>query len=83
MDERLNYQTPIREVRFYFRLEVKEGAICTFAYSLDGKNFKPFGKSFNALPGKWIGAKMGLFILNKKTDSRRSWMDVDWFRVNK
>ncbi|MDR1121748.1 MAG: glycoside hydrolase 43 family protein [Dysgonamonadaceae bacterium] len=75
------YQTPVDEVTVYFRLTVKEGAVCTFSYSHDGKDFHSFGKPFPARQGKWIGAKMGFFIMNKETDSERSWVDVDWFRV--
>jgi hypothetical protein len=79
----LNYQTPIDEVLFYFRLTVEEGAMCTFSYSVDGREFYPFGEPFQARQGKWIGAKMGLFILNKTAGTSRSWVDIDWFRVEK
>lgn len=83
INNRLNYQTPIHEILFYFWLEVKEGALCTFFYSVDGKKFYPFGEPFQARQGKWIGTKMGLFILNKTVGTSRSWADIDWFRVEK
>jgi beta-xylosidase len=83
IDKRLNYQTPVDEVLFYFRLAVEEGALCTFSYSVDGKEFYPFGEPFQARQGKWIGAKMGFFILNKTAGTSRSWADIDWFRVEK
>jgi hypothetical protein len=62
---------------------VKEGGICSFSYSTDGRKFKESGMRFNARRGKWIGAKMGMFILNKTPGSERSWVDLDWFRVEK
>jgi beta-xylosidase len=76
IDKRLNYQTPIDKVLFYYRLTVEEGALCTFSYSVDGKEFYPFGEPFQARHGKWIGAKMGLFILNKTAGTSRSWVDI-------
>ncbi|MDR1526646.1 MAG: glycoside hydrolase 43 family protein [Dysgonamonadaceae bacterium] len=83
IDKRRNYQTPVHEVVFYFRVDVKEGALCTFSYSVDGKEFYPFGEPFQARQGKWIGAKMGFFIMNKTAGTSRSWADIDWFRVKK
>jgi beta-xylosidase len=81
INKRLNYRTPVHEVLFYFRMEVKEGALCKFSYSTDGKTFYPFGESFQARQGKWIGAKTGLFILNKTAGTSRSWADIDWYRI--
>jgi beta-xylosidase len=83
INKRLNHQTPVHEVLIYFRMEAKEGALCTFSYSVDGKDFRPFGEPFQARQGKWIGAKTGLFILNKTAGTSRSWADIDWFRVEK
>ena len=79
--ERYNYQTQLDDLELYFRITVKEGAVCRFYYSSDGKSFQAFGEQFNARQGKWIGAKTGMFILNKTPGSERSWVDLDWFRV--
>ncbi|GAB6011322.1 glycoside hydrolase family 43 protein [Viscerimonas tarda] len=81
--EKYLYQTRVEDVEIYFRLSVKEDGICRFSYSSDGKKFQAFGEQFKARQGKWIGAKMGLFILNKTPESGRSWADIDWFRVEK
>jgi beta-xylosidase len=81
IEKRLNYQTPIDNVHFFMRLQVKDGGICTFSYSTDGKKFHLFGEPFKARQGKWIGAKMGMFILNKTPGTGRSWVDMDWFRI--
>jgi beta-xylosidase len=83
IDKRLNNQTPVDKALFYVRVAVKESALCTFSYSVDGKEFYPFGEPFQARQGKWIGAKIGLFILNKATGTSRSWVDIDWFRIEK
>ena len=79
--ERYNYRTLLDDLEIYFRITVKEEAVCRFYYSSDGKTFLPFGEPFNARQGKWIGAKTGMFVLNKTSGSERSWVDLDWFRV--
>ncbi|NDW17742.1 glycoside hydrolase [Dysgonomonas sp. 216] len=83
VEKRLNYKTPIDNVHFYLRVQVKDGGICTFSYSADGKKYQTIGEPFIARQGKWIGAKTGLFVMNKEGGSSRSWLDVDWFRITK
>lgn len=83
VEERYNYQTPIPEVTLYLRVKVAKEGICTFSYSVDNENYHSLKQPFKARQGKWIGAKTGLFILNAKEQSNRSWMDVDWFRIEK
>ena len=81
----------------YLRLKVepreRKGNVpdltATFWYSLDGrkwvqmKNPELAGKkaAFTGKPGKWIGAKFGLYCnrLAQKNDS--GWMQVDWVKV--
>ena len=64
------------------RMTVSDGLV-NFAYSRDGKSFRPAGTAFKMREGKWIGAKMGLVAVeyNEKSDS--GLLDVDWFRVAK
>jgi beta-xylosidase len=81
--EKYLYQTRVEDLEIYFRVNMKDGGICAFSYSLDGKKFQSFGESFQAKEGKWIGAKTGLFILNKTVNSSKSWTDVDWFKIEK
>ena len=58
-------------------------ASCTFSYSENGIDFISIGKSFNAQPDTWIGAKVGLFCISKDPGKRGSYLDVDWFRVHR
>lgn len=66
---------------FYFRVTVNKGAVCSFSYSTDGRNYKQAGKSFQAAPGKWIGAKLGVFCNNTVKTNDAGYADFDWFRV--
>jgi len=65
----------------YLRLEVTANANCNFSYSADGKTFTRVGESFSAEPGRWIGAKAGLFCTRETQTNDSGWADFDWFRV--
>jgi len=78
-----NYQTRLENIEFHFRVSVKDGGLCTFSYSTDGKKYQKIGDSFQAKQGKWIGAKTGMFIMNGTPNTQRSWIDIDWFRIEK
>lgn len=62
------------EVRL--RVTVATGARCEFAYSLDGAEFVPTGVAFTATPGRWVGAKVGLFA----SGAADACADFDWLR---
>jgi beta-xylosidase len=70
------------------RLSVTEGGKCRFAYSEDGKAFIPIGEEFTAKPGRWVGAKVGIFaatVAGSQTSAsealKNGFADFDWFRV--
>jgi len=65
----------------YFKVNVDQNAVCTFSYSLDGKNFTPLGSEFKAKRGKWIGAKIGVFCINPNVEKSTGYGDFDWFRI--
>lgn len=65
----------------WFRIKVDEGAVCSFSYSTDGKNFREVGEEFQAKPGRWIGAKIGYFALREGITNDSGTVDIDWFRV--
>jgi beta-xylosidase len=66
----------------YFRVSVMSGARCTFSYSVDGNTFTEMGGEFSAEPGKWIGAKVGIFCSRASSINDAGYVDVDWFRVD-
>jgi len=65
----------------YLRVTVAQKGICSFSYSLDGEHFSNIGKDMTALPGIWIGAKLGLFCINPNMKESRGYADFDWFRI--
>jgi beta-xylosidase len=65
----------------YLRVTVSPGAVCNFSTSKNGEQFKPAGPGFEAKPGRWIGAKFGLFALREGFINNAGSTDIDWVRV--
>ncbi|BAV06091.1 Beta-xylosidase [Filimonas lacunae] len=65
----------------YFRVTVTSGAQCRFSYSLNGQQFINAGEVFTAEPGRWVGAKVGLYCTRTTQINDAGYVDVDWFRV--
>jgi beta-xylosidase len=65
------------------RVKVNKDETCTFSYSEDGKSFTPIKGNFKALPGKWIGAKVGIFATQEEKINDSGYADFDWFRFSK
>lgn len=73
---------PIETDTLFFKVDVSEGGLCIFSYSLNGKKYKRFGKPFVAKKGRWIGAKVGLFCINPNISASHGYADTDWFRID-
>ena len=65
----------------YLRVKLRKGALCEFSYSMDGKIFKPMGDKLTAKPGRWVGAKVGLFCTRTVKTNDSGFADIDWFRI--
>lgn len=65
----------------YFSVKVDTEAVCHFSYSTDGINFTNVADSFTAVPGKWMGAKVGLFCTSTTKTNDAGYADFDWFRI--
>ncbi len=71
----------LNQKTFYLRVKIEKGAMCSFSFSTDNKNFQTIGTSFKAREGRWIGAKVGLFFVRNGKFNDAGTADVDWFRV--
>ena len=65
------------------RVSIDKNEMCTFSYSENGKDFVKIDETFKALPGKWIGAKVGLFATQEEKINDSGYADYDWFRFSK
>jgi beta-xylosidase len=66
----------------YLRIKVSKGALCQFSYSTDGVSYKTIKDTFTAVPGRWIGAKLGFFFTRKNKTNDSGAADIDWFRID-
>lgn len=76
--ENIVYSIPLHNETVYLKAYIREGAVCSFAYSIDGKKYAVVGKEFKAAAGRWIGAKLGLFSINYSGSEIRTYADFDW-----
>lgn len=67
----------------HLKVNVTEGGKCKFSYSLSGNDFIEVGKEFTAQPGKWTGAKVGLYATGNKKINDTGYADFDWFKIDK
>ncbi len=74
---------PAKGSNFYLRVKVEKNGLCHFSYSEDGEKFTTVMKPFIAKPGKWVGAKIGIFCLRDNITNDAGFADVDWFRIEK
>jgi len=68
----------------FLKVKVSEpNGICQFSFSENGKKYTSIGEPFQAKPGKWIGAKVGVYIISSQDAKRGGYADFDWFRIDK
>ena len=71
------------ETDLYLRVKVRKGGKCEFEFGEDGTHFKTTGETFQAEPGRWIGAKIGIFCTRDTQTNDSGYADYDWFRITR
>ena len=64
----------------WFKGDIDDQAVCTFAYSLDGNTFVPIGGTFAFGWHNYRGTRIGICCYNDNAEA--GWIDVDWFHYN-
>lgn len=83
-EEKMVFETKLKNNEVYLKVNVNEpNGLCQFSYSENGKSFIQVGDVFQAKPGKWIGAKVGLYSISTEKAPRGGYADFDWFRITK
>jgi beta-xylosidase len=83
-EEKVLFETRLKGNEAYLKVHVSEpNGRCRFSYSENGKDFIKAGDVFQARPGKWIGAKVGLYSISTAKAPRGGYADFDWFRMTK
>ncbi len=75
--------TKLKDNTAGLKVTVAQGGLCTFSYSIDGKTYIPIAEDFKAKPGRWVGAKIGLYATGIEKSNDTGYADFDWFRVDK
>ncbi|MEP1444584.1 MAG: glycoside hydrolase 43 family protein [Paraglaciecola sp.] len=64
------------------RMMMQPGASAVFSYRTDAsQQFTIIGEHFQAVRGRWVGAKIGFFSVAEKPQ-KNQYMDVDYIRFN-
>jgi beta-xylosidase len=74
--------TKIDQAKVYLRVQVSKGGKCSFSYSVDGNNFIAVSGDFTAEPGRWIGARVGIYCIRQATINDSGYADFDWFHID-
>jgi beta-xylosidase len=83
-EEEIAAEAPLSAGAAFLRVTVTApDALCQFSYSEDGITYKNLGKTVEAKPGRWIGAKIGLFCTATPATKNSGYADFDWFRITK
>ncbi len=67
---------------FYLTLKVSKGGVCEFSYGSE-KITGNINGTFTAKPGRWVGAKIGLFCTRTNVTNDAGYADIDWIRFDK
>lgn len=79
--EKTEQSAELKDADVWLRVEMEAGGKCRFSYSEDGKEYKNIGEPFQAVEGRWIGAKVGIFAHRDSETGLGGYADYDWFRV--
>ncbi|MDQ8201734.1 glycoside hydrolase 43 family protein [Pelagicoccus sp. SDUM812003] len=72
---------PLVSARAFLQVEMMPGGLCQFRYSEDGETFVDIGAPFQAVEGRWIGAKVGLVSLKPSQVGAYGQANYDYFRI--
>jgi len=80
-EERELGRLPATDGPLQLRVEWSADGRCRFSASTDGGSFTTFDGSFSARPGRWVGARVGVFAAAPTGGNAGSPADFAWFRV--
>lgn len=79
--EKTQNSQSLKSAEVWLRVTMEKGGKSQFAYSEDGENYQNIGEPFQAVEGRWIGAKVGIFAQKKNETGLNGYADYDWFRI--
>ena len=79
-EEKIISSLPQTGNQFVLKIRVSKGGICDFSYETENGQAKLL-KTFTAKPGRWVGAKIGLFCTRTNITNDAGYVDIDWIRI--
>jgi len=81
-EEKIISSLPQTGSQFVLKVKVSKGGVCDFSYETeDGKG--NLLKTFTAKPGRWVGAKIGMFFTRTNITNDAGFADIDWIHFDK
>jgi beta-xylosidase len=65
----------------YLRVKMDDKSHVSLSWSEESSSFHDAPLTLEAKPGRWIGAKVGLFAQSLPASGEHGYVDVDWFRM--
>ena len=81
-EEKIILSLPHSGNEFVLKVKVSKGGVCDFSYETEnGKG--TLMKTFTAKPGRWVGARIGMFCTRTNITNDAGFADIDWIRFDK
>lgn len=80
-NEKTEISQSIKDPWIWMKVTMQEGGLCQFSFSENGTDYQDIGEPFQAVEGRWIGAKVGLFAHRNSETGLGGSADFDWFRI--
>ena len=81
-EEKVILSLPVSGSEYLLKVKVSKRGVCDFSYeSEDGKG--NLMKTFTAKPGRWVGAKIGMFCTRTNITNDAGFADIDWVHFDK
>lgn len=81
-EEQTMFEIPWNKESIVLHVEVGSDGKCTFSYSDSTKTITILKEVFTAKPGRWVGAKCGLFSTGQIKTNDAGFVNVNWFRFS-
>ncbi len=82
MPEVTKQSVNLEDAEIWLKVKMEKGGMCQFSYSENGEGFKNIGEPFQAVEGRWIGAKVGIFAQKDSETGSFGYAEYDWFRID-
>lgn len=71
---------PVSTNTIILSLKMSKEGNCRFGFSENENDFIYTEQAFRAVPGKWVGAKIGLYCIRNNKTNDSGYAEIDWVR---